>query len=98
MHHMVPRNRTVDVRKSFFNLLFLGAFEVESKAVEKVGMWLQTGYKYHWIFFSIFFFYVDKVKLGGATLPRSQDASLCELCRTLQVHLTASVEDTAAKV
>lgn len=38
MHHMAPRNRTVDVRKSFFNLLLLGAFEVESKAVEKVGM------------------------------------------------------------
>lgn len=69
-------------KKKIFKLLPLKAFEVESKAVEKAIMWLRTGYKYHWIFFSIFFFYVDKFKLGGATLPRHQGASQFGHCRT----------------
>lgn len=45
-----------------------------------VANWLQVPLIF---FLAFFFFYIGKVKLGGATLPRYQGASLFGHCCTL---------------
>jgi len=58
--------------------------------------WLQVPLFWFGFFFSIFFLCIDKVNLGGATLPRHQGAGLFGHCCT--VHLTAAVQKFSRKL